>query len=64
MGGAVGHPEQFAQRTFAEETERITRGAAGIMPPGHFSEYTNRPIEAQRATHAVFGCITECDMSY
>jgi hypothetical protein len=25
----MGHPEQFVQRTFAEETERITGGAAG-----------------------------------
>jgi hypothetical protein len=31
--GAVGHPEQFAQRTFAEETERVTGGAAGWQDP-------------------------------
>jgi hypothetical protein len=29
----MGHPEQFAQRTFAEETERITSGAAGWQDP-------------------------------
>ena len=29
----MGHLEQFAQRTFAEETERITRGAAGWQDP-------------------------------
>jgi hypothetical protein len=29
----MGHPEQFAQRTFAEETERVTRGAAGWQDP-------------------------------
>jgi hypothetical protein len=29
----MGHPEQFAQRTFAEETERITGGAAGWQDP-------------------------------
>jgi hypothetical protein len=26
-------PEQFAQRTFAEETERVTEGAAGWQDP-------------------------------
>jgi hypothetical protein len=31
--GAMGHPEQFAQRTFAEETERVTKGAAGWQDP-------------------------------
>ena len=31
--GGMGHLEQFAQRTFAEETERITRGAAGWQDP-------------------------------
>jgi hypothetical protein len=31
--GAMGHPEQFAQRTFAEETERVTEGAAGWQDP-------------------------------
>ena len=31
--GAMGHPEQFAQRTFAEETERVTGGAAGWQDP-------------------------------
>jgi hypothetical protein len=31
--GAMGHPEQFAQRTFAEETERATGGAAGWQDP-------------------------------
>jgi len=29
----MGHPEQFAQRTFAEETERVTEGAAGWQDP-------------------------------
>ncbi len=29
----MGHPEQFAQRTFAEETERVTGGAAGWQDP-------------------------------
>src|SRR5688572_20618793 len=29
----MGQPELFAQRTFAEETERITRGAAGWQDP-------------------------------
>ena len=29
----MGHLEQFAQRTFAEETERITSGAAGWQDP-------------------------------
>jgi hypothetical protein len=29
----MGHLEQFAQRTFAEETERITEGAAGWQDP-------------------------------
>jgi hypothetical protein len=29
----MGHPEQLAQRTFAEETERATRGAAGWRDP-------------------------------
>jgi hypothetical protein len=29
----MGHPEQFAQRTFAEETERVTKGAAGWHDP-------------------------------
>jgi hypothetical protein len=29
----MGHLEQFAQRTFAEETERITGGAAGWQDP-------------------------------
>ncbi len=29
----MGHPEQFAQRTFAEETERVTRGAATWQDP-------------------------------
>jgi hypothetical protein len=29
----MGHLELFAQRTFAEETERITRGAAGWRDP-------------------------------
>ena len=29
----MGHPEQFAQRTFAEETERVTQGAAGWQDP-------------------------------
>ena len=29
----MGYPEQFAQRTFADETERITRGAAGWQDP-------------------------------
>jgi hypothetical protein len=29
----MGHPEQFAQRTFAEETERATGGAAGWQDP-------------------------------
>jgi hypothetical protein len=29
----MGHPEQFAQRTFAEETERVTKGAAGWQDP-------------------------------
>jgi hypothetical protein len=29
----MGHPEQFAQRTFAEETERITGGAARWQDP-------------------------------
>jgi hypothetical protein len=32
-GSAMGHLEQFAQRTFAEETERITGGAAGWQDP-------------------------------
>jgi hypothetical protein len=31
--GAMGHPEQFAQRTFAVETERVTGGAAGWQDP-------------------------------
>jgi hypothetical protein len=31
--GAMGHPEQFAQRTFAAETERVTGGAAGWQDP-------------------------------
>ena len=31
--GAMGHPEQFAQRTFAEETERVTDGAAEWQDP-------------------------------
>jgi hypothetical protein len=31
--GAMGHPEQFAQRTFAEETERVTGGAAEWQDP-------------------------------
>jgi hypothetical protein len=30
---AMGHLESFAQRTFAEETERITGGAAGWQDP-------------------------------
>jgi hypothetical protein len=29
----VGYPEQFAQRTFAEETERLTGGAASWQNP-------------------------------
>ena len=29
----MGHPEQFAQRTFAEETELVTGGAAGWQDP-------------------------------
>jgi hypothetical protein len=29
----MGHLEQFAQRTFAEETERITGGGAGWQDP-------------------------------
>jgi hypothetical protein len=29
----MGHPELFAQRTFAEETERITGGAVGWQDP-------------------------------
>ena len=29
----MGHLELFAQRTFAEETERITGGAAGWQDP-------------------------------
>ena len=29
----MGPPEQFAQRTFAEETERVTDGAAGWQDP-------------------------------
>ncbi|TMQ21576.1 MAG: hypothetical protein E6J90_14065 [Deltaproteobacteria bacterium] len=29
----MGHLEQFAQRTFAEETERVTAGAAGWQDP-------------------------------
>jgi len=29
----MGRLEQFAQRTFAEETERITQGAAGWQDP-------------------------------
>src|SRR5512140_2675327 len=29
----MGHQEQFAQQTFAEETERITGGAAGWQDP-------------------------------
>jgi hypothetical protein len=29
----MGRPEQFAQRTFAEETERVTRGAARWQDP-------------------------------
>lgn len=29
----MGHPEQLAQRTFAEETERVTGGAAGWRDP-------------------------------
>jgi len=29
----MGQPEQFAQRTFAEETERVTEGAAGWQDP-------------------------------
>jgi hypothetical protein len=29
----MGHLELFAQRTFAEETERITEGAAGWQDP-------------------------------
>ena len=29
----MGRPEQFAQRTFAEETERVTKGAAGWQDP-------------------------------
>jgi hypothetical protein len=29
----MGHLEQFAQRTFADETERITQGAAGWQDP-------------------------------
>jgi hypothetical protein len=33
IGGTMGHLEQFAQRTFAEETERITEGAAGWQDP-------------------------------
>jgi hypothetical protein len=31
--GEMGHLEQFAQRTFAEETERITGGAVGWQDP-------------------------------
>ena len=33
IAGEMGHLEQFAQRTFAEETERITGGAAGWQDP-------------------------------
>jgi hypothetical protein len=33
MASAMGHLELFAQRTFAEETGRITRGAAGWLDP-------------------------------
>jgi hypothetical protein len=33
IGRAMGHLELFAQRTFAEETERITEGAAGWQDP-------------------------------
>jgi len=29
----MGHLEMFAQRTFAEETERITNGAVGWQDP-------------------------------
>jgi hypothetical protein len=29
----MGHLELFAQQTFAEETERITKGAAGWQDP-------------------------------
>jgi hypothetical protein len=29
----MGHLEQFAQQTFADETERITAGAAGWQDP-------------------------------
>jgi len=29
----MGRPEQFAQRTFAEETQRITKGAVGWQDP-------------------------------
>jgi hypothetical protein len=29
----MGQPELFAQRTFAEETERMTGGAAGWQDP-------------------------------
>lgn len=33
IGGAMGYLELFAQRTFAEETERITEGAARWQDP-------------------------------
>jgi len=33
IGDAMGQLELFAQRTFAEETERITEGAAGWQDP-------------------------------
>jgi len=33
IGAAMGYLELFAQRTFAEETERITGGAAGWQDP-------------------------------
>src|SRR5882762_4622245 len=33
MRTAMGQPEMFAQRTFAEETERITSGAVGWRDP-------------------------------
>jgi hypothetical protein len=33
IGDAMGYLELFAQRTFAAETERITRGGAGRQDP-------------------------------
>jgi hypothetical protein len=44
IGSAMGHLELFAQRTFAEETEHITKGAAGWQDPSEIRLEKVRPM--------------------